>query len=76
MSDVINTKEFFRYVTFINTTFKVPEQRVGRYNGAYQILLDNFFVDNKLDGDPLTFRLLVKYRERELARYGAKAKAC
>ncbi len=76
MSDPIPTEDFFGYITFINKTFKTPEQRVGRYNGAYQIMLDTFFQNNKFDGDPLTYSLLVKYRERELQRYGSKAKAC
>lgn len=76
MSNIIDAEAFFNYIKFINSTFKLPEQRVGRYNGAYQIMLDSFFDQNKFDGDPFVYKLLVDYRNRELARYSSKAKAC
>lgn len=65
---VINTKEFFQYITYLNQTFKTRETRVQRYNGSYQIILDTFYKDNKFGGDPLIYTLLLRYRDRELAR--------
>lgn len=72
---VIQVSDFFNYITFLNKTFETPEKRVHRLNGSYKYLLDSFFTEGRFEGNPLIYRLLVEYRERQLNIYGKKRHA-